>query len=163
MNTIEELYKEYQPRLAAYSYKILKNNENAKDCVQEVFKRLAKQDMGKIKDHIHQWLFVVCRNCSLKILKRQNFVLLDENHDQVFSEDKNPFESLDSKEKIKKLLWMVEQLPKKRKDILKLRFVHDLKYEEIAKKLKTTSGNVGFMLSTTLCDLREKFSKTIDK
>ena len=163
MNTIEELYKEYQPRLFAYSYKILKNNENAKDCVQEVFKRLAKQDIEKIKDYIHQWLFVVCKNCSLKILKKQNFVLLDEDHDQIFSEDKNPFESLDSKEKIKKLLSMVEELPKKRKDILKLRFVYDLKYEQIAKKLKTTSGNVGFMLSTTLSDLREKFSKAIDK
>lgn len=167
MNTVEDkisnIYKEYKPRLYAFAKKIVKNDDSAKDCVQEVFKRLVKQDLNKLEDHLHQWLFVVCRNCSLKQLKKQNFYAIYEEEDESFSEERNPHESLDHNERIEKMLSIIKQLPEKKQKLLKLRFYSDLKYEQIAKKMKTTSGNIGFQLSTTLKDLRSSLLKEIDR
>ena len=155
------LYREWTPKLRAYASKILYNRESVEDCVQEVFRKLLDQDFDKIRDHIQSWMFVVCRNTSFKIKAKQKRVVDSFEEEEAICEDLNPFESLDRKELYKKVDKIIRTLSDQQKKSLKLRYKSDLSYEEIAKKMKTTSGNVGFHLSTAIKNVRKSLLKSI--
>ena len=157
-----EVYKEYFPRLLGHSKKILKRHDLAEDMVHEVFSRLLKEDFNKIKGHLKQWLFLVSYTCSLKQLKKENRFIEAIESDTI-SEDADPFENLNKKEMYKDVFSLIKKLGPKQQEILKLRFYSDLQYKQIAKKMKTTEGSVGFHLSISLRDLRKEFAKSVDK
>jgi RNA polymerase sigma factor (sigma-70 family) len=156
-----KLYKEWTPKLRAYANKILHNQQNVEDCVQEVFRRLLNQDFNKIKDHIQSWMFVVCRNTSFKVKAKQKLFVDSFDEEEAICEEYNPFESLDRKELYKKIEKIIKKLSPQQRKMMQLRYKSDLSYEEIAKKLKTTSGNVGFHLSTALKNVRKNLLKSI--
>jgi RNA polymerase sigma-70 factor (ECF subfamily) len=159
---LNEIYINYLPRLSAYAKKILFNDTLVEECVQIVFSKLLKQECGKIEsmEHLHKWLFVVCRNTSFKIRAKENRYV-EKDEDESISEDPNPFETLDRKELYKEVNKIIKTLSPQQKKMLKLRYFSDLDYNEIAKKMKTSSGNVGFHLSTALKNVRKKLAKSI--
>lgn len=152
----------YKNKLFTSCVKIVRDHQAAEDVIQETFFRLYKQDYAKIKDHIDLWLFTVCRNLSIKVYHKQNKVSLyggSEEFDDIEDESVPiPSCSLMQKEKVQKLLKFFKKLPKRQVQALKYRYYKDMDYKEIAKKLKTTTGNVGFMLSTATSSLREFFA-----
>lgn len=156
------LYNLNRNKLYASALKIVKDRHATEDIVQEVFLRLYKQDFSKIKDHIDLWLFTVCRNLAIKAYHRQMRVYLlgeekcDEIEDEVLG---TPYDSLTSKERVNKLLELFKTLSKKQLNALKLRYYKDLSYKQIAKKMKTTDNNVGFLISMATSNLRGLFQK----
>jgi RNA polymerase sigma-70 factor (ECF subfamily) len=157
-----EVYKDYFPRLSAHARKILYSDSLVEECVQIVFSKLLQQDYSKIQntDHLQRWLFTVCRNTSFKLkLKENRYVTAEEN--ESLCEDPNPFENLDRKELYKQVSNILNTLSPQQKKMVKLRYFSDLDYGQIAKKMKTTTGNVGFHLSTALKNVRKKLVKSI--
>ena len=160
----EVIYKQYTPRLKGLAKKFLYRDSLAEECVQDVFRKLLKQDFDKIcqEDHLRAWLFTVCKNGAFNI-KRKESRFVEEKEDESLSEDPNPFENLDKKECYKKATaLMKEVLSIDQQRAIKLRYFSDLDYKQIAKKMKTTTGNVGYMLSAGLAKVREKLTKRID-
>ena len=160
-NELVEIYNNNKNKLFTSCLKIVKDRHTAEDILQEIFLRLHKQDFSKIEDHIEMWLFTVCRNLSIKHYhKRERLVLIGD--DFIEEEDEQaiiPDESLMNKERVQKLIKLYKKLPKKQLQAIKLRYYKDLDYNQIAKKMKTTSGNVGYMLSTGIGSLRAFFLK----
>lgn len=157
----EVVYKQYTHRLKGLAKKFLYRDTLAEECVQDVFRKLLKQDFDKIRedDHLRAWLFTVCRNGALNI-KRKESRFVEEKEDESISEDLNPFENLDKKEYYKQASILIKEiLSKDQQRAIKLRYFSDLDYKQIAKKMKTTTGNVGYMLSTALGKVRKKLSK----
>jgi RNA polymerase sigma-70 factor (ECF subfamily) len=157
-----EIYKDYFPRLFSHAKKILYNDSLVEECVQTVFSKLLEQDYSKIEniDHLRKWLFTVCRNTSFKLkIKENRYVQAEEN--ESFCEDPSPFENLDRKELYKQVSKILNTLSPQQKKMVKLRYFSDLDYGQIAKKMKTTTGNVGFHLSTALKNVRKKLVKSI--
>lgn len=159
-----KIYAEQHRKLYAYARSILKDEERAKDSVQETFARLCKQDFSKIEPIIAQWLFVVCRNFSFRQLKKDNrFVEISENDIDKMSEDRSPSEEMDIKEQIKDLRKLVSKLSPREKEVLKYRFMKQLNYPESAKKMKTSEGNIGFLQNNAIKHLRIMMGITIKK
>ena len=159
----EVIYKQYTPRLKGLAKKFLYRDSLAEECVQDVFRKLLKQDFDKIReeDHLRAWLFTVCRNGALNI-KRKESRFVEEKEDESLSEEPNPFENLDKRECYKKATALMKGvLSKDQQKVIKLRYFSDLSYKEIAKKMKTTTGNVGFLLSVGLSKVRKKLMKSI--
>ena len=42
------------------------------DVVQDTFVRLYRQPRDQVQDHVRQWLYAVCRNRAMDILKKEN-------------------------------------------------------------------------------------------
>ena len=159
----EVIYKQYTPRLKGLAKKFLYRDSLAEECVQDVFRKLLKQDFDKIREenHLRAWLFTVCRNGALNI-KRKESRFVEEKEDESISEEPNPFENLDKRECYKKATALMKGvLSKDQQKVIKLRYFSDLSYKEIAKKMKTTTGNVGFLLSIGLSKVRKKLMKSI--
>ena len=52
----------YEAPLVGYATHILGDVEHARDVVQDTFLKLCREGPGKVRDHLAQWLFTVCRN-----------------------------------------------------------------------------------------------------
>jgi RNA polymerase sigma factor (sigma-70 family) len=156
-----ELYNKYKNRLYAASEKIVKDHHKAEDVLQDVFLRLQKQDFSKIEGHINEWLFTVCRNCSIKQYhKRNRYVLVDDVEElDCIDESNSALQDMMQTELVKVVNTLTKKLSKNQQKALKLKFNKDCSYAEIAKKLKTTTGNVGFMLSTAVSKLKKLLDK----
>jgi len=141
----EDLYKTYRIRMLKFVEKIVYCPNRSEDIVQEAFARLTKQDYEKIKDHVMQWLFTVCRNLSFKLkAKEKRYVTLLEDDSDIIDEAKNPSESLDFSEQKENLLKCIERLSPLQKKVIKLRYLKQLNNPEIAKTLKITVNAVSF-------------------
>lgn len=152
----KDLYQEYGKRLYGASEKIVRNHQRAEDVIQDVFMRLYKQDFSKIKGHLSKWLFTVCRNCSIKQYHKNNRYILVEDIEGLdcIDESSSTPEDMMQSELWKSMMKLVTKLSKNQQKALKLRYFQDCSYDVIAKKMKTTNGNVGFMLSNAIKRLR---------
>ena len=150
-----QIYKDMYKKLLSFSYNIVKDGERAEDVVQETFGKFFCQDYDSLKDHINQWLFTVCRNTSFKVLsKNKRYVEYFESDSDKISEELNPFEDLELQELKKHLTLAMDLLTDREKSVIHCRFIQFMSYEEAAKELKTTSGNIGFILHTALKKLK---------
>ena len=76
-------YSENRAKLLRYVYGIVKDTHTAEEVVQEVFLRLATQDVAKVDCNLAAWLFVVSRNVSLKALAKSKRVILIADHFRI--------------------------------------------------------------------------------
>jgi RNA polymerase sigma-70 factor (ECF subfamily) len=161
-----KIYLENNKKLMNYAFSMLKDFHQAQDCVQNAYKKLADQDFNKIKDHINKWLFTVCRNYSIKFLNKRNrnVQLNDNDQNEILFDELSPLENIIQNEKqIKVSALMKKHLSEREKKIIKMKFYQNLSYEQMAKKLKTSAGCIGFHLSTALKKMRKKFQESEKK
>lgn len=172
------MYDMYNKSVFRVAYSILKNIDAANDVVQDVFLKALKQPEEKLAGHEIQWLFVVTRNTSIKVLKKHERLLNLGDCDFGLNK-KNTKENLASqildidsvvchKSPNKKMLQAEQQqlckknvnkaikkLPPRLQELIKLRFFKNLSYNQIAEKKSLTTGNVGFLLNRATTKLKK--------
>ncbi len=71
--SLSELYKMFSKDIFRYSFSILKNEEKAKDAVQEVFVKYAESESSfKRNCSLKTWLLVITRNYCYNKIKSKN-------------------------------------------------------------------------------------------
>src|SRR5262245_43390145 len=60
---------QFEGRLLRYAQRLVGSLDESRDVVQFVFLRLCDQSPDKIGDRLAQWLYTVCRNRSLDVLR----------------------------------------------------------------------------------------------
>jgi len=167
---VASLVARYELPLISYSKKIVHEHELAQEVVQETFLRLCREEREKIEDHIAQWLFTVCRNCSIKLLHKYKRMVYVEDLTIWQVEDgitagmynseavASPVEILAHKEKIESMLEYLKELNKNQQEVIRLRFQSSLSYAEISKVTGLSAGNVGFILNKSMSILRDKLT-----
>ena len=103
-----------------------------------------------------QWLFTVCRNCALKSLKKEDRYIYIETQEfeQKRCEKMTPSAELEHKERIERVMELVQRLPKNRHEVVRLRFHGHHSYQEISEITGLGVGNVGFLLNAAMRSLR---------
>ena len=61
----------YEAPLVEYATRILGDVEHARDVVQDTFLKLCRAGPGKVRDHLAQWLFTVCRNRAYDVRRKE--------------------------------------------------------------------------------------------
>src|SRR3954451_9075034 len=62
----------FEGPLTLYAARLLRDAEAARDVVQETFLRLCNQDRASIESRLAEWLFTVCRNRALDVLRKES-------------------------------------------------------------------------------------------
>lgn len=161
----DALYERYKKPLITYSQRIVYCPLKAEDIVQEVFLRLFKQDFKKIEAHIRAWLFLVCRNLSIKTAQREKkyIDLPQEDYENLVSDENNPFQELDLIDQKKALKNNLKNLSKMQKEAVTLKFFKDLSNEQIAKKLKIKINSVYFNVCKGSQNLKHLITQEMSK
>src|SRR3954454_8070550 len=69
---VREAVVRFEGPLLLYASRLLGDAETARDVVQDTFLRLCGQDRAAVGDHLAEWLFTVCRNRALDVLRKEH-------------------------------------------------------------------------------------------
>lgn len=159
-HAFECLFDKYWDFAYSNAYKRVRNTEDSKDIVQEIFIHIWQNRDSLYIKNMPAYLHVAVRNKVFKLVARQknthpffaifdNLILESSGADEriLWDEFKNSYEAL------------IKTLPPKRQEIFRLRFHDDLSTTEIAKNLavtrKTVQNQIGKALETLKVSLTQ--------
>lgn len=167
----EKLIKRYEKKIYNLAYRIMGDQEEASDILQETFlKAFRKISSFKGEANFSTWLYRIAVNlCFMKKRKgkRMKIVSLDmpvlTNEGEVKREitdnwSKNPLTTLENRELKKFLDEAINLLPMEYRMVFLLREVEGLSNDEVAKILKLSLSAVKSRLHRARLFLREKLS-----
>ena len=135
----EKLYNNYNKLIYSIAYSILKNKQDAEDVVQIVFEKLCLIDKDKLPNRNESsWLYSVTKNEAINYLKcRKNNIDLDSIYN--IEDDNNEINKIIDQDIYNRL---IDKLNDKEKEIISLKIVSNLSFEEIGKLLKEPTGTI---------------------
>lgn len=160
-NWTMEIVKKYESALISYAYGFMEDIEKARDIVQDTFLRLCKQERSKIESYIAPWLYKVCRNRALEILRKEHRMTFfkEGQLENVKSNEPDPSSQSLWKDDTENVFRLLETLPKNQQEVIRLKFQHDMTYREISEITQLSVSNVGFLIHTAIKALRKKMDK----
>lgn len=157
-----DLYNEYSDALLQYIYYRVSNRELAKDLLQEVFTRfIAAVDKERII-YLRAYLYKIARNLII------NFYRTSANQ-QVVSIDKIAEvqsilgkESIEARIDLEIVIKQIENLKPIWQEIVNLRIIEDLEYEEVSEILGKSQNYIRVNLHRALKELAQLFEQNHD-
>ena len=155
----EELLRMYSPRLRFYVGKMLgARHENADDLLQEIWLGVFRA-LPKLNDTaaFRAWLFRIARDRVCREFRkgRLQFHPLEKDQLDDIPANEDSSDSVD-REAVRRQL---EQLSPEHRDVLMLRFVEDMSYEEIARVTGGAPGTVRSRIHYAKRALRRAFEE----
>jgi len=169
-----EVVLAYQRRVYNIAYRMLGNKEEAKDLAQEVFLSVF-ESIKTLREEMkfESWLIQItvnhCRN-RWKYLKRRKYFQSDSLDDPIETEDgeiprqvydpsDNP-ETLLEKKMIQDLIQRgLRQLKEEQRELIVLRDLQGLSYEEIGKLFSLPEGTVKSKIHRARMELKEQLER----
>jgi len=159
-----ELMHRYQSNVMGLAQRALGDRSLAEDVAQEVFLR-AYRALRQFETNraFGPWLLTIARN------RIRDHIRLKTRRKEVFWEtETTPLlsENVVHDRTVSKQIWNrietgIHSMPKETAEVLKLRFVHHLEYEEIAHQLDLPIGTVKSRISRARVVLRELLEENI--
>ncbi len=147
---LSELYEKYSKDIFKYSFSILKNNEDAKDAVQDVFVKYAQNESSfKGNCSYKTWLLILTRNYCYNKIKSKNFNnknIEDNIYENQYTDD------YDTQITVKTAL--IELNPEYN-ELIYLREYEGYSYKEMAELTKQSLENVKIKIFRARRQLRE--------
>jgi RNA polymerase sigma-70 factor (ECF subfamily) len=153
--TLRQVFDAEESPLLRYAHGLTGQRETAEDIVQDAFMRL--------HSHWHEvesprpWLFRCVRNLALNHLRNNKRNTSMETNPQTTKEWEAPTlapeATLGKLEAIGTLQLLISELPEPDRTLVSLKYLSNLRYDEIAAQTNLTVSNVGYKLHHTLKSL----------
>ena len=160
VNFLERTFAEQREPLTRYATRLLGDSERARDVVQDTFARFMAQSREAINGHAVEWLFTVCRNRALDVLRKEARIHRFEEGqiERIRDRDPLPGRALEQAETNACILRLIERLPANQQEVVRLKFQHGFSYKEISRITTLSISNVGFLIHTAVARLRAEFA-----
>lgn len=173
LGSFEQVYAQHERQVFRYAYHLLGSREDADDIKQETFVRAYQALTGgagyKGEGSLTAWLLKICGNLCrdrLKSRRRHPETALDPNTAETWWMDtdtrSNPHDAMEQKQARDLLYGALRSLPEAHRDILVLRELEELRYEEIASVLGCSLASVKLRLFRARRLLKTKLSALMD-
>lgn len=156
---VRRAVRDYESMLIGYAANLTSDLETARDVVQDTLIKLHAQDPARLDGPgLKAWLFTVCRNSALDILRRGRRMVSMEESATAMQNIPDPAalpdaQAADSDETVL-VLQSLRRLAPNQAEVLRLKFQNDLSYQEIAEVTGLSATNVGYLIHTGLKRLR---------
>lgn len=135
----EKLYNKYKKLVYGIAFSLLKNEQDSEDIVQVVFTKIYSIDKSKlpIKNEA-SWLYSVTKNETLNFLKKKKD---DISFDDIYEipDNNNELNKLIEQDNYNRL---ISKLDNTEKEIVSLKILANLAFEEIGKLLNKPTGTI---------------------
>jgi RNA polymerase sigma-70 factor (ECF subfamily) len=155
-----ELYKHYCSRLYLFAYGYLKSAEEAEELVQEVFTIVwEKRKLLKSELSFKSFLFTIAFNIIRKRFRLNRYL-----SEYLSGKEENPVDDQTTSTIVYNSLYnfistLIDQLPKKRKEIFIKSRLEGLSIKEISEQLNISHKTVENQLSVALKFMRSKLDE----
>ncbi len=153
-NAYSEIMKSYKNSIYFTILKMIKNKDDAEDLTIEAFSKAFK-NLHKFKKEFtfSTWLFRIATNNTIDFIRKKKLAttsihtsLKDESGQNIELDIKdsslNPNEITVKNEKKIIVRQLVNKLPEKYQNLVKLRYFEELSYKEIAQKTNSPLGTI---------------------
>jgi RNA polymerase sigma-70 factor (ECF subfamily) len=109
----------FERPLTLYAQRLLGDSERARDVVQDTFLRLCGQSRTDLDGRLAEWLFTVCRNRSLDVLRKEGRMtrLGDDQVQTQPSSEPDPALAVEQSDTAQRALQMLEGLPPNQREV----------------------------------------------
>ncbi len=146
----DRIYASTRDALYSYALRVLRNEEDALDIVQDTYVRLWK-NIDKIDENrASSWLFRVCHNLMMDRFRRQKKTVDIEDLEEILPAPQG-VRGLDIED-------MVKNLPPKYREAILLRFNYSYSYREIAEIMNTNENTAKTWVRRGLIMLRKMWN-----
>ncbi|MDL2296834.1 sigma-70 family RNA polymerase sigma factor [Bacteroidales bacterium OttesenSCG-928-B11] len=144
-------------QLYRFALSILKDSENAKDCVQDLFVKMIEKDRRwEEMDNPKSFLMFVLRN---QCIDRLRTTKSHESTDlELVNHAPNPHQKMEQKESMRMIKQYIGTLPEIQRTIIHLRDIEGLEIAEITEIVSMTENAVYVNLSRARQKIREKLN-----
>jgi RNA polymerase sigma-70 factor (ECF subfamily) len=158
----EHLVQQLNRKLYGFAFRILRNQEEAEDVVQEIFIKL--WNMGQKLDNyksIDALATTMTKNYSIDLIRKQKH---NDKSDFSINNYQNltspsPEEQMENRETGEILNMIIADLPEAFKEVIKLRDIEGASYEEIADKTEQNINTLRVTLSRARKMIRDEYNK----
>lgn len=145
----------YERPLTRYAYRMLDDDHAARDAVQHTFLQLCDQSPTKLGDGVTAWLFTVCRNKALDIVrKRDRIDEWSEDGPEFSGREPDPASHVEAVDLHRCLIELVDRLPESQREAIDL-WTQGFSYREIAGITQRGEGAVRVLVHRAITRLRE--------
>jgi RNA polymerase sigma-70 factor (ECF subfamily) len=151
--TLSGLFKEEEGPLLQFALGLVRRRSVAEDLVQEAFLRL--HPLWAEVENPRAWLYRCIRNLALNHLRdhrRETGLEDDATHP---ADGAAPAETMGQQEALGMVRMFLAELPEADRDLIRLKYHDELKYEEISQRTGLNAGTVGYKLHHLLKGLAD--------
>ena len=154
---------EFESALIGYAASIVKDEDCAKDVVQDTFIKLYEQDPEKVKGSLKAWLFTVCRNRCFDIIRKEKRMINVEDDQLTVIRDAgdDPSRAAERADEHSNVIKFLDRLPENQREVMRLKFEGDMSYKEISQVTQLSVSNVGFLIHAGIKRLRGLLSDQV--
>lgn len=146
---------------------LLRNEQDAQDVVQEAYLRAFRSFGGFHGSNGRAWLLTIVRNTSYTLLKKNRAIDLTTPFDEEIHasghESVSPATILEQSEDAELVRQVMDELPVKFREILTLRHLEGLSYNEIANVAQLAPGTVMSRLARARARLKQGLATRISQ
>lgn len=149
------MYLPFSSKMYALAYNILRNSDEARDCVQDVYAELwqRRNSIDHDKSPLPLVLTMVRNNCFDKLKGKHT-----ENNDlsDILLDNKTE-DSINASSTLAEVMKMISMLPKDQQTVLRLRTIDGLEIQQIEEITHFSRENIYTLLSRARKTLRDNF------
>ncbi|MGH2649030.1 MAG: RNA polymerase sigma factor [Ginsengibacter sp.] len=143
INTLGELYNRYMELVYGVCLKYMKEPEDAKDCVINIFEDLVTKLKKYEVDNFKGWLYQLSKNyCLMKLRSRKGDPVTVDIDVMHFQENIHHDDVMKKEQELTIMEYCIEQLPQDQKQAIELFYLKDKCYKEIAEAAKTDINKI---------------------
>jgi RNA polymerase sigma-70 factor (family 1) len=165
MLAFDRVYELYSHKLFSFIFKILKNDDEAEDIVQEVFVKIW-ESRDKLTDYklLNSYIFTIAYNNSIDLIRKRinNSKYLEHlKKSSVIYETPSIIGEVEFNELSSHVEKLVAKLPERQKEVYLSHCVKGLTYPEIAEQLGISKNTVENHMAKALKYLRQNIDNSL--
>ncbi len=148
--------EQYEAPLMRFVARLLGDEDGARDVVQHAFLRLCEQSPDALHGRVAQWLFTVCRNRAVDVLRAQRRASLpgDGTLTGCVGKEPDPAVAVEQDDLCRRLNGLIDGLPPNQREAIGL-WSEGFTYRQAAEMLGHSEGNVRVLVHRALKYLRQ--------
>ena len=159
----ELIYRRHYAPMYRLARRLLYDPQESKDVVSEVFARLLRSGVMPDSDKMEGYLMTAVRNRCRDVLSHKS---MQERVEKLYLQEaiESQTPTMGDDERIERLMQFIEaELPMLSQEIFRLRFLHEMSYEEVAQTIGVSKVTVYNHLSQSLLRIKEFFKEETAK
>jgi RNA polymerase sigma-70 factor (ECF subfamily) len=172
----DKLVLRYKDRIFSLCFRFLGDYQEAENCAQDVFLKIYRSIKNfRFESSFYTWLYRIAVNTCKNRLKSAEYKSLkqhvsignaeedDKNglYTEPSDERKNPLAQIEKKERVSLIQEAIDSLPAEHKDVIILRDIEGLSYQEIISITGYRLGTLKSKLARARASLRQKLGRMI--
>lgn len=149
-----------QQKLFRFAYRLLGNEEDAKDITQDALMKVWHQQQKMTElENVEAWCMRITRNLALDKIKSKKYRVADDLERAASlpeTDAKNPHAATEQQDLMKRVHATINALPEKFRLVMQLRDMDGFSYQEIADMLEINVNEVKVNLHRARLKVREQ-------